>query len=73
MIHIDHEYPFSLLLDNWLKINKFLPQDIKLKGSVNNKTFADNSICVSWVKYHLEFAVLQCLYHKANLQKSNKL
>ncbi len=73
MIHIDHVYPFSLLLDNWLEKTNLRPQDIKLKGSANNKTFADVSLCDSWQNYHREFGLLQCLSKIENLKKSNNL
>lgn len=72
MIHIDHIVPFSILLEQWLVSVNIKPLDIKLKGGINTKAFADVSIAKSWQDYHRENATLQVLYHEANLKKSNK-
>ena len=73
LIHVDHKIPFSILFSNWLDENRLSPLDIKLKGGVNNKTFADINLTNNWYLYHQEKSILQCVHYKANLEKSNKL
>jgi hypothetical protein len=73
LIHIDHKEPFINLFNDWLETNNINPQEIKLSGPQNQKTFKEETLKNSWYKYHLENAVLQCVYSKANLKKSNKI
>jgi len=73
LIHIDHSLPFINLFNDWLEKNDINPQEIKLSGPQNQKTFKDVNLRKSWYDYHMEIANLQCVYSKANLKKSNKI
>lgn len=73
LIHVDHREPFIDLFNDWLEKNDINPQEIKLSGPQNKKTFKDENLRKSWYEYHLETANLQCVYSKANLKKSNKI
>lgn len=72
LIHVDHREPFISLFNDWLEINDINPEEIKLSGPINQKTFKDENLRKSWYNYHLEKANLQCVYSKANLKKSDK-
>lgn len=73
LIHVDHFFPFINLFNNWLEENNINPIEIKLAGPQNKKIFKEETLKNSWYEYHLKNAVLQCVYSKANLKKSNKI
>lgn len=72
MIHIDHLYPLSSLLKDWLNENNLTPEDITLKGTKNAKVFKDENYYKSWFDYHLNNAFLQPVFKSANLSKGNR-
>lgn len=72
MVHIDHKYALVSLFREWMDENDLTYQDILLKGSKNHKMFKNDSYTNSWYNYHLEHAILQCVYKTANLSKGSK-
>lgn len=70
-VHVDHVYPFALLLRDWLKQAGLAYEDIQVinLGTINK--LLDPLIEESWRKYHREHARLQILSSAANLAKSD--
>lgn len=69
-VHVDHVYPFSYMVDDWLSQNNYEQTFL-----CNNKLWvkANRSVTDNWFAYHKENAMLQLVSAKANLKKSNKL
>ena len=71
--HIDHYYPFSKIVDDWLKLEGISFDYIKLKGRGNNKTLSDPILKKSWQEYHAKRADLRVCDKSENIKKSNKI
>lgn len=70
---VDHVYPMSRLIEDWLKENGLEYSDIKLRGNVNNLTLKDEILKKSWQEYHYHHAELKCASKSANRSKGKKI
>lgn len=71
--HIDHYYPFSKIVDDWLGLEGITFDDIKLKGRGNNRTLSDPLLKKSWQEYHYRKADLRVCDKTENIKKSDKV
>lgn len=69
---LDHHYPFSLLVNDFLWHKKLAPENVKFVKRGTNVIFADKQFAEDWIKYHRTHAKLQLTCKKANREKSNK-
>jgi hypothetical protein len=60
-LHVDHVYPFSAMVDDWLKINRLTYSQVRSKHYP------------SFYEYHLQNAVFQYLTPKENIAKGDKI
>jgi hypothetical protein len=70
--HIDHVYPFELLLANFLHGERRLPNTIDMEGHEDGSTelsFVDKSLAARWAAYHRRHAHLRAVTPKANLTR----
>lgn len=73
-IHVDHVYPFSSLLTDFLTQNNIFIDVLAIYE--HNTSFCllkDRKIAEKWQIYHEQKASLQLLYAKDNIKKSNKV
>ena len=70
---IDHVYPISKLIEDWMKENGIGYSDIKLKGTINSLTMQDEILKKSWQEYHYRHAELKCASKSANRSKGKKI
>jgi hypothetical protein len=78
-IHVDHVYPFHLLLKDFLssqglELNEVstVKQDLVTPTGVPIRGLADQLLAKKWKKYHKKKATLQLLLDKENLSKGGK-
>ena len=72
-VDIDHVYPFSRLVQDWMKENGLDFPDIKIKGRANARTMADEIHKKSWQEYHFLHANLKCTSKSENRRKGKKI
>ena len=69
--HVDHQYPFLLLVNDWLAV-QCLTFD-QLSPKPRKCSLGSEALDASWSHYHQQHAVLELLYAQANLQKGAKV
>ena len=74
-LEVDHEYPFSRLVDDFLEQNNLKYEDVHFKQVEGKQvlTDEDSAIGEQWIQYHNEHAILRPICKKCNAHKSNKL
>lgn len=68
--HVDHIYPFSLLVKDWAKLNNVDLAKIELN---RQGLFKDDKLAESWLDYHKSQAKLQLTSQSANCSKGARL
>jgi hypothetical protein len=73
--HVDHIKPFTIIKDEYIKLNKLTIPVSFIRSSDNNIKFKkeDKEFKKAWLRYHKKEAQLQILCDKCNLKKSNKI
>lgn len=64
--HVDHKWPFSRLVQQWLDLENLTFEEIELNRAGE---FKDRSLQVKWYNYHNAEAVLQLVDKEHNLKK----
>jgi hypothetical protein len=66
---VDHAYPFSKILEQWLDIEELDFESMALGRSGELK---DKNMVARWYNYHKKVAILQLVDKTANLKKGAK-
>ncbi|MBW4666532.1 MAG: hypothetical protein KME60_03550 [Cyanomargarita calcarea GSE-NOS-MK-12-04C] len=66
--HVDHDYPFSMLLDDFCKIYGYSFDEIEVSSGL----IVSDEIRTKWQRHHLVNASLQMLPISENLKKGSK-
>ena len=69
---VDHIYPFSSILKDWLGLKELQIEEIKLKGRGNNKRLKNSDLCSQWAEYHQDKSEFQILCRSCNSKLGNK-
>jgi hypothetical protein len=69
-VHVDHIYPFSKLVEEWLIAEDLNFEAIDLDRSGE---FKDRYLAQKWYAFHKTMANLQLVDKTANLKKGNKV
>jgi hypothetical protein len=69
-VHVDHVYPFSRLVEEWL-----IAEDLNFEAIDLDRAgeFKDRSLAQKWYAFHKTMANLQLVDKTANLKKGNKV
>jgi len=68
--HVDHVYPFSLLVKDWANLLRLDLAKIDLN---RQGLFKDDKLAESWLEYHKSNAKLQLVSQSANCSKGAKI
>lgn len=72
-ISVDHKYPFSAILRDWLEETGLTLKKIKLVGRGNTKKIKDPAIAESWKHFHKQKATYSLLCRSCNSSKGAKI
>lgn len=70
--HVDHVYPFKLLVEDWCREYRVDLESIETYCKGTKCYIKDISLAESWFDYHLVNAQLQAVNSIVNLQKGSK-
>lgn len=68
-MEVDHKYPFSNIVEDFLKMKKLKYSDIE---RVNTKLVSPKNIEKEWIEYHNKVVEYQLIPREENRKKSNK-
>ena len=72
MFHIDHQYPFKNLVEEWCREEHVDLERVDVHCRGTKCYFRDTDLAERWFDYHMMHAQLQVLSAKANLKKGAK-
>lgn len=71
-VHVDHIYPFSAIVDDWILSKGIDIDEIEYEQVDGKRTLKNKQLISDWCSYHAQKAKLQYLCSNCNITKSNK-
>ena len=71
-LHVDHVYPFSLIVEDFINKQKLKLMEVKIVGNGEAIKLKDSKMVGEFKQYHLKYAKYQPTLEKYNTEKSNK-